>query len=76
MRIWYNVFIMTKVADMLTGSNVSTVEFDSFTNGYASDGISDAWAKEVARRRAEVLDGSVKLVDGNAVFVKAFSKYL
>ena len=31
--------------------------------------------KEIARRRQEVLDGTVKLVDGEEVFRRLMSKY-
>ena len=37
--------------------------------------IEAAWEKEIARRRQEVLDGSVKLVDGEEVFRRLMSKY-
>ena len=37
--------------------------------------INTAWEKEIARRRQEVLDGTVKLVDGEEVFRRLMSKY-
>ena len=37
--------------------------------------IEAAWEKEIARRRQEVLDGTVKLVDGEEVFRRLMSKY-
>ena len=37
--------------------------------------INAAWEKEIARRRQEVLDGTVKLVDGEEVFRRLMSKY-
>ena len=37
--------------------------------------IEAAWEKEIARRRQEVLDGTVKLVDGEEVIRRALAKY-
>ena len=37
--------------------------------------INTAWEKEIARRRQEVLDGTVKLVDGEEVIRRALAKY-
>ena len=37
--------------------------------------IEAAWEKVIARRRQEVLDGTVKLVDGEEVFRRLMSKY-
>ena len=37
--------------------------------------IEAAWEEEIVRRRQEVLDGTVKLVDGEKVFRRLMSKY-
>jgi hypothetical protein len=47
----------------------------SLDDGFVSADISDAWDAEIARRRREVADGRVALVNGNEVFRRAFAKY-
>ena len=84
MRFVLYYWLMAQVMDIYTAQrqmhikdNPGYVMTDAFVASSfdSPPDIEAAWETEIARRRQEVLDGTVKLVDGEEVFRRLMSKY-
>ena len=74
--------VMTSVLDMNAVREQMGIEsaesvsvMQSLGDGFASADISETWDAEMARRRRDVAEGHVTLVNGNDVFTRALDRY-